>query len=324
MTRNMKKPAAVLVLILIITAATAAAFAGSVPFTDVSETEPYYDAVVWAYENNVTKGITTELFSPGATCTRGQVVTFLWNANGRPDVLTENPFKDISGGRYYYKAVLWAYTKGIVAGTSADMFSPDKTCTKEQIITFLWRSLGRPASSPDTVTDCSNYAKSAVAFLQEQGIAGSIKGTEDCPRADIVYYIYKCKDIKLHRPGDVTVKGPDEGSSRSIGCTDCGYGIECTFAKTYEPADGTPALLNAAYGEYFIFVNGDFWPATVTDGRVYVFGDDLGPVNMPLYSPEYILYHWVDNGDPQKPGTDLLSSHGSREWEQALADVKGY
>ena len=113
------------------------------PFTDVGEAQYYYKAVLWAVENGITKGIGEGRFSPDATCTRGQIVTFLYRANASPamDRKRGNPFRDVPDGQYYTDAVLWAVDRGITKGASADGFSPDATCTRSQIVTFLYRAM---------------------------------------------------------------------------------------------------------------------------------------------------------------------------------------
>ena len=111
------------------------------PFNDVKSGEYYYKAVLWAVGNEITSGTDKTHFSPNAKCTRGQVVTFLWRTEGKPSpTSTENPFKDVTGGYYYYDAVLWAVENKITAGTSADKFSPNATCTRGQVVTFLYRA----------------------------------------------------------------------------------------------------------------------------------------------------------------------------------------
>ena len=111
------------------------------PFNDVKPGAYYYDAVLWALEKNITNGVSATSFGPEKGCTRGQVVTFLWRAEGQPaPSKTVSPFTDVTGG-YYFNAVLWAVEKGITNGTSANKFSPDATCTRAQIVTFLYRDL---------------------------------------------------------------------------------------------------------------------------------------------------------------------------------------
>ena len=109
------------------------------PFTDVSTSAYYYDAVLWAVERGITAGTSATTFSPDATCTRGQIVTFLYRAVGTTTSGT-NPFVDVADSAYYADAVKWAVAEGVTAGTSATTFSPDASCTRGQIVTFLYRA----------------------------------------------------------------------------------------------------------------------------------------------------------------------------------------
>ena len=110
------------------------------PFTDVKETKYYYKAVLWAVENGITNGVTADKFGVGQPCKREQAVTFLWKAAGAPEPeTTENPFTDVKENKYYYKAILWAVENEITNGVSADKFGVGKTCTRGQIVTFLYK-----------------------------------------------------------------------------------------------------------------------------------------------------------------------------------------
>lgn len=109
------------------------------PFTDVSKDAYYYKAVLWAVENGITSGTTATNFSPNATVTRGQTVTFLWRAAGKPVATAANPYTDVTKGTYNYDAILWASEKGITQGTTSTTFSPDTPCTRGQIVSFLYR-----------------------------------------------------------------------------------------------------------------------------------------------------------------------------------------
>lgn len=112
------------------------------PFTDVSAGSYYYKAVLWAVENGITNGTSKTTFSPNATCTRGQIVTFLHRTENSPEPLSEtNPFRDVRTSDYFFDAVLWAGDWGITKGTSATAFSPNATCTRGQIVTFLYRDM---------------------------------------------------------------------------------------------------------------------------------------------------------------------------------------
>ena len=112
------------------------------PFTDVKKGDYFYEPVLWAVASGITTGTSATTFSPSAFCTRGQAVTFLWRAAGKPaaDVKT-NPFSDVSASAYYREPVLWALKNNVTNGTSATTFSPDSTCTRGQIVTFLYRSM---------------------------------------------------------------------------------------------------------------------------------------------------------------------------------------
>lgn len=112
----------------------------SMPFTDVSKGSYYETAVLWAVENGITKGTSDTTFSPDATCSRAQIVTFLWRSQKSPAVGSLNPFTDVSANAYYTDAVLWAVEENITKGTTATTFSPDTDCTRAQIVTLLYRA----------------------------------------------------------------------------------------------------------------------------------------------------------------------------------------
>ena len=111
----------------------------AMPFTDVPVGSYYYDAVLWAVENGITKGTSDTTFSPNMTCSRAQIVTFLWRSEKSPAAGTANPFADVKSTAYYADAVLWAVKENITKGTTSTTFSPNVDCTRAQIVTFLWR-----------------------------------------------------------------------------------------------------------------------------------------------------------------------------------------
>ena len=121
------------------------------PFTDVKESDYYYDAVLWAVKNGVTNGMTATTFEPGTKCNRGQIVTFLWRADKEPESDTAVSFTDVTESAYYYKAVQWAVENGVTTGTTDTTFSPNSPCTRGQIVTFLFR-----AQKPFTLTFDAN------------------------------------------------------------------------------------------------------------------------------------------------------------------------
>ena len=111
----------------------------TMPFTDIPAGSYYYDAVLWAVENDITKGTSDTTFSPNMTCTRAQIVAFLWRSEKSPAAGTANPFADVKSTAYYADAVLWAVKENITRGTTNTTFSPNADCARAQIVTFLWR-----------------------------------------------------------------------------------------------------------------------------------------------------------------------------------------
>ncbi|MBR7033610.1 MAG: S-layer homology domain-containing protein [Clostridia bacterium] len=110
------------------------------PFVDVKSDAYYYKAVLWAVEKGITNGTDKTHFSPNATCTRGQIVAFLYRWKGSPKPASaNNPFTDVKKGDYYLDAVLWAVGKEITTGTDKTHFSPGATCTRAQVVTFMYR-----------------------------------------------------------------------------------------------------------------------------------------------------------------------------------------
>ena len=109
------------------------------PFTDISKSDYFYDAVLWAVDKGITSGTSANTFSPDASCTRAQMVTFLWRANASPVVNYAMDFTDVAADAYYAEAVRLAVSEGVTAGTGDKAFSPDADCTRAQIVTFMYR-----------------------------------------------------------------------------------------------------------------------------------------------------------------------------------------
>lgn len=172
---------------------------GSLPFTDVTVRDYYYDSVKWAVDKGITSGTSRYTFSPDAPCTRAQTVTFLWRAAGSPKpVGTNNPFTDVHANDYFYQAVLWAVENNITTGTTATTFSPDATVTRAQVVTFLWRANGKPAAGNSGFADvsASEYYAAAVNWAVSQRITtgtsfGVFSPDAACTRAQIVTFLYR-------------------------------------------------------------------------------------------------------------------------------------
>ena len=171
------------------------------PFSDVSTSAYYYEAVKWAQKKGITGGIGNGLFGPNQPCTRAQIVTFLWRAAGSPaPMLNKNPFTDVHTSDYYYDAVLWAVQNGIINGTSAKTFSPDATVTRAQVVTFLWRANDQPAAGNSGFLDVSSnaYYARAVDWAFANGITtgvdyGAFGPDTACTRAQIVTFLYRAR-----------------------------------------------------------------------------------------------------------------------------------
>lgn len=170
------------------------------PFVDVSEGDWFYTPVLWALGANVTGGKTANSFAPNEACTRAQVVTFLWAANGKPKIESAvNPFSDVSSSEWYYEAVLWAVENGITGGISADCFGPNQTCTRAQIATFLWAAEGKPVVDKTSLfsdVNESDWFAVSVIWAKQQGITDGIGegkfGPNDiCTRAQVVTFLNK-------------------------------------------------------------------------------------------------------------------------------------
>ena len=168
------------------------------PFSDVSTSAYYYEAVKWAQEKGITGGIGNGLFGPNQPCTRAQIVTFLWRAAGSPEPKSMSSFADVSMDAYYAKAVAWAVENGITTGTGDGKFSPDATCTRAQSVTFLFRAIGKLVDSKaefsDVLTD--SYYANAVAWAVENGVTNGIGDglfgpDNSCTRAQIVTFLFR-------------------------------------------------------------------------------------------------------------------------------------
>ena len=170
------------------------------PFTDVVETDYFYDAVQWAVEKKITAGATPTTFDPKGELKRAQFVTFLWRAAGEPaPKTTVNPFSDVTEDDFYYKAVLWAVENEITAGTSKTTFDPNGVTNRAQAVTFLWRYLEKPAATAENsfkdVVDGEWYEAPinwAVGANVTQGISADEFGiNNNCIRAQAVTFLFR-------------------------------------------------------------------------------------------------------------------------------------
>lgn len=178
-----------------------ASFTAASTFADVPAGSYYERAVIWAAANGITNGVGNGQFGVDAPCTRAQAVTFLWRAAGSPaPEISAMPFTDVPVGSYYYDAVLWAVENGIAKGTSETTFGPDASCTRAQIVTFLYRAFGTSAGGDAAFADTTPnaYYAEAVRWAVATGVTTGTSNTTfspnaDCTRAQIVTFLWRCK-----------------------------------------------------------------------------------------------------------------------------------
>ena len=170
----------------------------STSFVDVPANAYFADAVKWAVDKGITNGLSDTMFGPYESCTRAQIVTFLWRAAGSPEPKTASSFSDVSASAYYAKAVAWAVENGITNGMTATMFAPDATCTRGQSVTFLHRALKGSASGSTNFTDVASDAfyADAVNWAVANNVTNGTSATTfspnaDCTRAEIVTFLYR-------------------------------------------------------------------------------------------------------------------------------------
>lgn len=168
------------------------------PFDDVSKDDYYYDAVKWAADSGITGGVGGSLFGSDQSCTRAQIITFLWRAAGSPEPKGAADMTDVPQDAYYAKAVAWAMENGITSGTGADRFSPHAACTRAQGMTFLFRSSKASASGTPAFQDVAAdaYYAQAVKWAADNGITSGIGGglfdpDNGCTRAQIVTFLWR-------------------------------------------------------------------------------------------------------------------------------------
>ena len=167
-------------------------------FYDVPNGAYFYEAVKWAVDKGITNGLSDTMFGPYESCTRAQIVTFLWRAAGSPEPKTASSFTDVPANAYYAKAVAWAVENGITNGMTATMFAPDATCTRGQSVTFLYRALKGTASGSANFTDVKSDAfyADAINWAVANNVTNGTSNTTfspnaDCTRAEIVTFLYR-------------------------------------------------------------------------------------------------------------------------------------
>jgi len=167
-------------------------------FYDVPNGAYFYEAVKWAVDKGITNGLSDTMFGPYESCTRAQIVTFLWRAAGSPEPKTASSFTDVPANAYYAKAVAWAVENGITNGMTETTFAPNATCTRGQSVTFLYRALKGTASGSANFTDVKSDAfyADAINWAVANNVTNGTSNTmfspnADCTRAEIVTFLYR-------------------------------------------------------------------------------------------------------------------------------------
>lgn len=188
-------------------------------FKDVKDTDWFYKAIDWSIANRVTYGLTSSAFGPYVSCTRAQIVTFLWRAAGSPEpVHTDNNFKDVKESDYFYEATLWAVENKILSGYTEDMFAPDVACTRAEMVTFLWRKAGRQEVEdkvhPYKDVSGNGFYYDAMLWAVREGIAKGYTTDMFAPnvtvtRSETVTFLYRAD-------GNANPPAKNEGPSRIL------------------------------------------------------------------------------------------------------------
>ncbi len=276
------------------------------PFVDVNESHFFYDSVLWAVEKGITSGISATQFGPTLTCSRAQVVTFLWRYAGSPAPKSaRNPFKDVQAGLWYTNAVLWAVEQGITSGISTTEFAPDQPCNRAQVVTFLWRFMKQPeptkANNMFTDVESGSWYEKAVLWAQEMGIttgtsAGTFSPNGICQRAQVVTFLYRTIHPYTSAVGELDIKTANNtvvyiGESLQIEYTYTGD----KSALTWKSDDTTILTVNNS-GK----VTGIFWG--VTRVRVYHGDTQVGSVRLVVEDKS------VETEPPAKPKAEYIES----------------
>lgn len=200
-------------------------------FSDVPADAYYANAVDWAVEQKITSGTSATTFSPDSTCTRAQILTFIWRANGSPEPELEkistanhNPFPDLNGTEYYFKAAQWAYTQGMVAGGMN--FNGNEPCSRSLAVTYIWEAAGEPipakeASFTDIIRALHNM--NAISWAVEVGVTSGTSATTfspdtTCTRGQIVTFLYRANEAvgTLNNNSDNTGNDNDYDSTGDV------------------------------------------------------------------------------------------------------------
>lgn len=303
-------------------------------FDDVKEKDHFKEAVYWAVEKNITSGYGDNKFVPRSSCTRAQIVAFLWRANGRPEPTVTSEFADVQEDDYYYKAVSWAVEKGITAGYVDNLFAPKMACTREQAVAFLWRSEGRP--EPTVTSEFSDikekdYSYKAVSWAVEKGVTAGYYGDLfapdlECTRAQIVSFLYRLmaketKTYDMHVEDaenginlDMTVAITVESNTLTWEVTKITKGEGCVKIATIDIPHLNLLTVDAAEKDS-VFAGAQISTTTTSKADTYItFDDGFVPSNEDGYS-----YAFLTNGKLSAG----LHSNSEKEGDKRIERING-
>lgn len=275
-------------------------------FFDVKSDAYYCGPVLWAVERGITAGTSLTTFSPDATCTKGQILTFLWRAEGQPEPSIANSFRDISSSDYYYKAAIWATEHGLVSGAA---FGASEPCTRAMTAAYLWKLAGSPAAAGGGFSDVpasADYAQ-AVAWAVSQGITSGTGNNQFspsaiCTRGQIVTFLYRYMVETLPQDPNSNTPAPSD-TAWSAAYRDFVLGKKfLTSSYPYEyngeepwgtdednrislhdmDADGVPELFitNGYFGRIIMHT----YVYTFANGKIEYIGN--APAGLCFYSPQ--------------------------------------
>ncbi|MGN0335452.1 MAG: S-layer homology domain-containing protein [Lachnospiraceae bacterium] len=276
-------------------------------FEDVNEDDFFYNAVLWAVENEITNGWTDTTFAPDETCTRAQIVTFLHRAAGTPEATAEVAFDDVEEGSYYADAVAWAVENEITNGWTDTTFAPNETCTRAQVVTFLHRAAGTPAATADAAFDDVEegaYYAEAVAWAVENKVTNGVTETtfephRACTRGEIVTFLYNAAnggsgDVEI---GEFTYEIKVDGVVNNVGTA-------TSFAHVDQPYDSEHTYAvrirtNKGYSEWSEEITArtalDPWRNVPAAKITWTGGDDWGALGYATDHDTSTMFHSTGN-----------------------------
>lgn len=238
-TRNCKWLCSVLALVLVLSVVPSAIVTADAvgAFYDVPDGAWFAQPVAWALQNSITTGTTATTFSPNGTCTRAEILTFLWRAAGSPQTMSYNPYYDVTAADYYYSAAIWAAENDLIYG---ELFAGAVPCTRSDVVTYLWKLSGAPYAVPAAFTDVPQTAScaQAVSWAVDHGITTGTGATTFtpqgvCTRGEIVTFLYRAfGSAVVQKPQPPSGSSPVPGERVDPGAVaDVLYGLRASYPE---------------------------------------------------------------------------------------------